>query len=49
MFSCFTKYIYAILKLKGSIQGKDISIDICSNNKKKIINVDMDNQLLIPK
>jgi hypothetical protein len=42
------KTAIALLKLKGTIQGKEISIAICPNNMKNHINVNLVNQLLIP-
>ena len=47
----FTQHVnlYALLKINGSIQVKNISIDICSSIKKNHINVDLVNQLMVPK
>jgi hypothetical protein len=39
----------ALLKFKGTIQGRDISIAFCPNDMENYISVHMDNQLLIHK
>ena len=40
--------VCVLLKIKGIIQEKDISIVICPNDKDSHINADLANQLLIP-
>ena len=43
-----TKYTYVILKIKGSIQGRDIRNAICPDDNAFFVKVDTTNQLLIP-
>jgi hypothetical protein len=44
----YTKYVIALLKFKGTIQGRVISIVVCPNDKENYISIDMANLLLIP-
>jgi hypothetical protein len=37
-----------LFTLKGSIQGKEVNIVINVNHKENYINIDLENQLLIP-